>query len=325
MSIITQTQININLGLRERKAASEVMSKRMLSAGFERRSERMANCMQRVEYAVCAECGRVKITQTYLCRDRFCAVCAAGLARKRWWSMMLAAEHAGYWKGSLIAMLTLTVRNCAPTDLKQTLQAMTRAFKRLQQRKFWKENIMGYARHLEITYNAETNTMHPHYHILLVLAPDANKLGVIGSTVATDWKDALRVDYAPIYDIRYAYTSRNITIKDKNGEIIADRDNLALISAFSQASKYMCKPSNILDISDEGDLSAVIAAVSGARTAAYGGCIKEARAAVNLDGCDELDDSTEIELKCCDKDMLIATAHWALGEWINDITEEVAF
>jgi len=324
MTMISQDSRKSNTTLHARKKASKAMSNRLEMVGFQRRSERMSQCMERVQYAICANCGRVHITQAYLCRDRFCAICAAGLARKRWWLMMAAAEAADFWRGSRIAMLTLTIKNCSPMQLRQTLNGMALAFKRLQQRKFWKENIMGYARHTEITYNAEANTMHPHYHIMLVLAPNANKLGVIGSTIATDWRDALRVEYLPIYDIRYAYSSRNITVRDKNGETIADADNIKLISAFSQASKYMVKPTNILSIPDNNDMAAVVVAMTGLQTAAYGGCVRTARKIAAISDDDNLD-AVAVDLRCCNADMIIATAHWALGEWINDITEEVAF
>ena len=198
MFFIMVTQGQTKSKLQRRKEASEAMSVRLKKIGYKRRSERMSNCMSRVEYAICDVCGKVHITQTYLCRDRLCSICAAGLARKRWWSMMAAAEAANNWDGNKIAMLTLTIKNCKPSELQSTLKSMAYAFRLLTNRKFWKSNVLGYARQLEITYNSEANTMHPHYHIMLVLAPEADKLGVLGKNFAIEWKEVLQLNYNPI-------------------------------------------------------------------------------------------------------------------------------
>ena len=154
MFFIMVTQGQTKSKLQRRKEASEAMSVRLKKIGYKRRSERMSNCMSRVEYAICDVCGKVHITQTYLCRDRLCSICAAGLARKRWWSMMAAAEAANNWDGNKIAMLTLTIKNCKPSELQSTLKSMAYAFRLLTNRKFWKSNVLGYARQLEITYNS---------------------------------------------------------------------------------------------------------------------------------------------------------------------------
>ena len=67
--------------------------------------------------------------------------------------------------------LTLTVRNCAISDLRTTLNEMHRAWKRMQQRKGFPTKF--WFRRTEVTTNAtrktsyEPATFHPHIHAVL--------------------------------------------------------------------------------------------------------------------------------------------------------------
>ena len=69
-------------------------------------------------------------------------------------------------------MLTLTVPNCEPDLLDFTLKKMCSSFRKLyyylSKMNLYPFSISGGVRVLEITYNAISNTYHPHYHCLVL-------------------------------------------------------------------------------------------------------------------------------------------------------------
>jgi len=54
---------------------------------------------------------------------------------------------------------------------------MTKAFHKLTRRKSFEGAIKGYFRSLEIIYNHGENTYHPHFHLILAVAPSYFKDG----------------------------------------------------------------------------------------------------------------------------------------------------
>lgn len=98
--------------------------------------------------------------------------------------------------------LTLTVRNCEPESLRETIKAMTAAWKRLIERKDWPAT--GWCRTVEITRNPDDGTAHPHFHTLLMVPAGyfAGRNYTTKDEWSQRWKNALRVDYDPVVDIR---------------------------------------------------------------------------------------------------------------------------
>lgn len=133
--------------------------------------------------------------------------------------------------------LTLTVRNCPISDLRETLRGMNAAWQRLIQRKEFKP-VLGWVRTTEVT-RGKDGSAHPHFHALLMVPPSmvAGKLYVKQSRWVELWQEAMRLDYTPVVDIR--------TVKDKvpKGE---DADPLAgLRKAAAETLKYATKPSDL--------------------------------------------------------------------------------
>lgn len=92
--------------------------------------------------------------------------------------------------------LTLTVRNCPITDLRDTLKLMNSAWKRLSQTK--KFPALGTFKSLEVT-RGKDGSAHPHFHILLLVNSSYFK----GTNYLSQknwiemWRKSLRVDYDP--------------------------------------------------------------------------------------------------------------------------------
>jgi plasmid rolling circle replication initiator protein Rep len=97
--------------------------------------------------------------------------------------------------------LTLTVKNCSIYDLKDTVNDMNAAFKRLSERKTWP--ALGFLRSLEVT-RSKDGSAHPHFHLLLAV-PSGYFVGrkyISTAKWAAMWQECLRIDYTPICDVR---------------------------------------------------------------------------------------------------------------------------
>lgn len=84
--------------------------------------------------------------------------------------------------GYIPFLLTLTVPNCSPTDLNETINILNRNFSRFYRGfgetnsnnsiKFRELNFFAAIKVLEITYNKKENTFHPHFHCVVYLSSD---------------------------------------------------------------------------------------------------------------------------------------------------------
>jgi plasmid rolling circle replication initiator protein Rep len=127
---------------------------------------------------------------TRFCGDPYCPVCQW----RRWWKWCCHLKRAiprimVQNPTALPYMLTLTVRNCAVTEIRQTVTAMSKAWTRLLKRREFAA-VTGWVRTIEIT-KADDDTAHPHFHCLLL----------VDTTEPIDWQRAwqmsLGVPYAP--------------------------------------------------------------------------------------------------------------------------------
>jgi hypothetical protein len=124
--------------------------------------------------------------------------------------------------------LTLTVRNCPVTHLRQTLTDMNAAWNRLILRPEF-DAVTGWIRTTEVT-RGKDGTAHPHYHVLLLVRPSYfGKNYVTQNRWRELWRSVMRLDYDPVVDIR--------TVK-------GDMD---MNKAICETLKYSVKPVDMVD------------------------------------------------------------------------------
>jgi len=93
------------------------------------------------------------------CHDRFCTPCANAQAAR------VARGLAQFAKLRTLRFITLTLRtNGEP--LRDSLDRLVAAFRKLRQREFWKRHVVGGAAFLEVKWNETATRWHPHLHIL---------------------------------------------------------------------------------------------------------------------------------------------------------------
>jgi plasmid rolling circle replication initiator protein Rep len=96
--------------------------------------------------------------------------------------------------------LTLTVRNCKITELKDTLTWMNKSWQRLTQLKAFPAE--GWLRSTEVT-RGKDGSAHPHFHCLLMVRPGYFGKNYIKQDEWVEmWRRSLRTDYNPVLDVQ---------------------------------------------------------------------------------------------------------------------------
>lgn len=207
------------------------------AVGFERYAARMDVCagLLRFGWDTDRKTGesRLRLREASFCRVRNCPVCQ--WRRSLMWQarfyQALPGLVAEYPKARWL-FLTLTVRNCPVSDLGQTLTDMNAAWNRLRLRREFRP-VLGWVRTTEVT-RGKDGSAHPHFHALLMVPPSMlSGVNYVKQARWVElWAECLRIDYAPIVDIR-TVTGR--------GPAAAE----ALQGAVAETLKYSVKPSDM--------------------------------------------------------------------------------
>lgn len=252
----------------------------------ELRGDKIMSCGTFLELNI--DSNGAKVTSGNFCHDKFCALCSKIRAVKRYSQMInvineLRKQGIIYGKHEvIIGMITLTQKNVPIEDLKDELNQLSKGIKRLTQSKLWKDCIKGYAKSLEITYNMEARTYHPHYHFLVIWNKEQYKIH--SSTIQSLWQRSLRLNYVPECKIQEAY--------GKN----ADLSNI-----ISECLKYNIKGAKENQKPLYSDLTIqefqlLLEALKHKRLISYNGIIAETRRKLRYPDEDS-DKNTDIEIK----------------------------
>ena len=251
------------------RAQSDEIARLYGLVGYDRYSQRVSGCSQWLTYALKANDDgefRLKLRDARFCRVRHCPVCQwrrSMMWRAKFFKALPAVQDkypTGRW-----LFLTLTVRNCALTDLRQTLQSMNAAWQRLIQRKGFP--ALGFIKSVEVT-RGKDRSAHPHFHCLLLVPAGYFSRGFISQAKWTElWKSCLKADYNPVIDVR--------AVKDKSPALNAtlDTGNGALMKAICETLKYTVKESDL--IADPDWLQELTRQLHKTRAIAIGGVLKE--------------------------------------------------
>lgn len=199
------------------------------------------------------------IVQANFCKHRFCTVCNKRNSSRKWHYIKEIAEVINKTVNPQWLFLTTTIKNTSAEDLKQSINHLMESINRMFSTKTWKKRVLGFFRSLEITFNAENNTYHPHYHILIAVPHDYytnENIYMNAYEWRKLWEKSARLEY-------------NSQVKIEG---VQSGDNLS--NAIAEVAKYAVKMSAIME-QDEKALKPVADAVRGRRLISYGGIIKE--------------------------------------------------
>ncbi|MCL2247990.1 MAG: protein rep [Oscillospiraceae bacterium] len=254
--------------------------------GFISKYERIINCGGYLEFRRYDDHSMLLHRAWFCKQDKVCMICAWRRSRKTYAhvrTIMDAVEDDYKY-----IFLTLTCKNVIGKQLGETISKLLLAYKNLCLRQRFQSATHGWLRCLEVTFNWQTLTFHPHLHIVLAVNElyFSSDLYIKQEEWCSMWKSVLRVDYTPIVDVRVFSAEE----KTKGKEI-------------SEVAKYCVKPSHIManlydikshsqDIQDEVKkytdsitddiVSTLDSALRGRRLLGFGGVFKEKHKLLNL-------------------------------------------
>lgn len=182
----------------------------------------------------------LRLQKANFCKNRLCPMCAWRRSLKIFGQVSKIMDYLGGQYHYLF--LTLTIRNVYFDDLNRTIDEMMRGFNLLMKSKRIKKSVLGAFRGLEITFNHDDGSFHPHFHIILAVCDSYFKSDYISKDEFISlWKRSMRLDYDPIIDIRKIRNSvtkavaevAKYTVKDKD-YVLEDKElQDKLVQAFS--------------------------------------------------------------------------------------------
>ncbi len=116
-----------------------------------------------------SEKGGYRLKKANLCENRFCPLCSSIRARKNAVILLELLEYAREIEKKEFIFLTLTAPNVVGEKLEAEIRDFNNSFKKFVASKEITKICKGYIRKLEVTYNAEANTYHPHFHIIFAV------------------------------------------------------------------------------------------------------------------------------------------------------------
>ncbi len=175
---------------------------------------------------------KLKLSNARFCRVRHCPVCQwrRSLMWKAKTYKILPQIVTDYPKYRWL-FITLTVKNCHIQELRETLNVVNKAFKRLTELKAW--SVKGWVKSVEVTKGKDGMSAHPHLHILAMVQPSYFSHGYISQAKWVSlWQQCLRVDYQPVVHVSAIakHHDPKILIPEilkyqvKESDLVADRE-----------------------------------------------------------------------------------------------------
>lgn len=269
-----------------KRKSAELLAQSYVRLGYDAKAERVGECGTELEFRKSEDSSdNWRLSNANFCRDRLCPMCSWRRSYKIFAQVsqvmdVIADKYA-------FIFLTLTVPNCEPDRLIETLDNIQAGWRRLVSYKRFKSAVRGSFKALEITRNSDVGTYHPHLHN--ILAVDKNYFS--GSDyIKRDewlqmWQKAMQDPTITQVDVRKCRPKEEI--KDGTDAV------KALGAAVAEVAKYSVKSSDYL-IPGEYDLTDEIvftlgAALHSRRLTAFGGVFDEVHKKLMLDDCENGD------------------------------------
>jgi len=294
-----------------RKMDSKRVQAAFVRLGLDNYAARLGECASYLRFMGCDN-GHRKLEDANFCRVRLCPMCDWRRSRK-YFSQIMRIVHSAYEQRPAMryVFLTLTCRNVAGEELSVTLDKLFEGFNRLFKYKQVDTATVGWIRSLEVTYNRDENTYHPHFHVLIAVAPDYFGRSYIKHAQWLEmWRKAMKLDYDPNVRIEAVYKN-----KMREGETSGVTLEIA---------KYTVKPDDILQANE--DLMAEIVgtlhvALHHRRLIGFGKLFRELKSKLNLPDIEaedvDLTDEGPLSLDCkcpiCQAIMKPMMYRWHIG------------
>ncbi len=232
----------------------------------------LEHCADTLLFAENAE-GKKKLKSANFCRLRLCPMCQWRRSLKMFGQVQTITDKIlERDKSTRFLFATFTVKNVDAENLETCINILNNKFLYLVSRnktfapaKKLKQNLLGYLKAVEVTYNTKDKTYHPHLHVIFAVKSTffKNKQNYMTKKEWIElWQQALGVDYKPQTDIR--------AIKTNTGKAIAE------------VAKYPVKTAPLPDDEAVEVLKTLTLSLNKKRFVSYGGIFKTVKQELKL-------------------------------------------
>lgn len=282
---------------REKKLKTLELADVYREIGLDNKAFRVKYCSCQLTFKVDNKTGEKKLNSMMSCQVRLCPMCNWRRSLKIYGQVSKVMDKALENKDYRFLFLTLTCENVEGKDLSKIIDKLFHAFKKLSERKVFKQSVKGWFRALEVTHNLDKQsksyeTYHPHFHIILMVNKsyfnDRNYY-ITQEQWTSLWKACLKVDYIPIVYI----TAFKTATKKETAKSVAE------------TAKYTVKDEDYLILENKELSKEIVYILDGAlanrRLVAFGGKLRKIHRELNLDDAVDGDlintDSEDEELR----------------------------
>lgn len=224
------------------RALAETVQKYYKQSDFERYAERISQCSRLLGFALEQQDRgdiKLKLNIAQFCRVRHCPVCQwrrSLMWRARFFSAL--PRIIDKYPTHRFIFLTLTVKNCPLSELRDTLRHMNKSWERLTKLKRFP--AVGSVRSVEVT-RGQDELAHPHFHCLLMVPPSYFGVNYVKQAEWTElWKKSLRAEYTPVVNVKAIKPKKSAQIENSKEFLEA-----ALIAGILETLKYSVKPDDL--------------------------------------------------------------------------------
>lgn len=242
------------------------------------RLEQLAACGQDLHFVLDKD-GNKKLARAYFCRMRLCPMCQWRRSLKLFGQVSrITAELDKQNPDVAYLFVTFTQKNVDGSELGAEITRLQNAFsiitaKHAAKKKVpalaarFKRSYLGYIKSVEVTYNPETFTYHPHLHVVFAVRAGYFKSGnyLRKSDWIALWAELLSLNYAPQVDVK---------------RIKGDKQK-----AVAELAKYPAKTTSILNLPEEQALSVLqtfLCFCNKRRFVSFGGCFLDVKRQLHL-------------------------------------------
>ena len=250
----------------------------------------LEHCADTLLFAENAE-GKKKLKSANFCRLRLCPMCQWRRSLKMFGQVQTITDKIlERDKSTRFLFATFTVKNVDAENLETCINILNNKFlylvsknKTFAPAKKLKQNLLGYLKAVEVTYNTKDKTYHPHLHVIFAVKSTFFKNSsnyVTKKEWINLWQQALGVDYKPQTDIR--------AIKTNTGKAIAE------------VAKYPAKVAPILSLPDDEAvevLKTLTFCLHKKRFVSYGGIFKTIKQELKLQDVETDKDLINVDIE----------------------------
>jgi len=170
------------------------------------RAYKTEQCGSYLEFALFQKTG-MKLINANFCKDRLCLMCNWRRSLRTYSKVARIIDYLSQSseKKYRFLFLTLTIRNCEPSELHQTINDIFYSFDKFLKNKRIKRMNKGFFRALEITINEKDRTFHPHLHCILAVNNSYfkdTKQYITQADFTNIWQASANLNYKPIVNIK---------------------------------------------------------------------------------------------------------------------------